>query len=117
MQNTKFLKIISISTLERIFELEHFKLNDTVIAFTGKLIKNKLDLRILDSTGLVLGDSSCNRICEIFYKFEHILNNPVADIIESDDTYLIKLLEQSINISTAKVLYIKINKSYCEKYR
>jgi hypothetical protein len=109
MNKTDILKHIGYPTIQRLFELENYKVNDMVISGVTYIIEHGLNLRPLDTTGRVL------------YKFPNhipyaIIEYKIDDTkkikeFEDDGTYVrVPVVKEEINVYSTKVIYVKILK-------
>lgn len=105
------LRYIGYPTINRLFELEHSELSDFVERGVAYIISGKLNLKCLTSTGLVFSKIGDNEtVVKLYSKFEYIKDKEVENIIDLGDFIKVKLLEQRINVSSSKILYVEISK-------
>lgn len=107
----KILKIIGYSTINRLFELEGYKFTDFVENGVKYIIKNTLNLKVLDSNNENYSNRNNDEsVVKIYSIVEYTKDKKVDDIVDIGDFFKVKILESSLNISSTKVLYVEINK-------
>lgn len=115
----KLLNLINYPTIYRLYELENHELTDFVIRGIKYIIENKLNLRALDSDYKTYAQKyTGNNNCLVEYNvvFEYIKEKPITLLSETKDTVTIAVIEQQINVSTSKVLYLELNKEFLKQY-
>lgn len=107
----EILKFICYPTVNRLFELEGSELTDFVIRGAAHIVSHGLNLRGIDSTGLNFSKvDDRESVVKLYSKFEFVKDKDIEDIVDLGDFIKVKVIEQRMNISTSKVLYVEISK-------
>lgn len=108
------LQKIPYGTIKELFRLEGEVINDFVIKSVHFFLSKSIyGLRKLDSNHTILGDFFTEeKMIELITKFEFTKDSNVDQCVDNGDTVRISLLEQPINVSSTKVLYLEINKKF-----
>lgn len=109
MDYQKILDFVGYKTINRLFELENFIINDLVTGGINYILRNKLNLENGDSNRETLLQNGTNELMiKIKVVFEH--TPEIVDYVDLGDFVRIKLLTQEISVYSTKVVYLEINK-------
>lgn len=111
----EILRYIGYPTINRFFELENYELTDFVEGGVAHIVGHGLNLRSITSTGRIFSKvDDRETVVKLYSKFEYIKDNEVENIVDLGDFIKVKLLEQRINVSSSKILYVEISKKFIE---
>ena len=108
-RKNEILNKIGYPTIERFLELENNAINDFTLKGVAYLIRHRMNLRPLDSTGLnfyrfLTGES----YIKIEKRFEK--TSDIKEYVDNGDYERIVLFKEKINVFSSKVIYITIKK-------
>lgn len=114
----KILQLIKYPTLCELFKLENSELTSLAVRGMKEIIKNSLNLTVLDSvsTCYAKNSSSNTTVVRIYTSFEYIKEKPLENFVDLGDVVKIKIIEWQLNISSSKVLFIEINKVFLKQF-
>lgn len=108
----KIFKFIGCPTINRFYELEKCKITPFVENGVKYIIMKTLNLKVLDSNNESFSSDRYNdeMTVKIYSTIEFVKDKKIKDIIDLGDKLKIKVLEDKLNISSSKILYVEINK-------